>query len=158
MGETLSETPVEKAKGVVIELLDPPRIEHYWGRIEEELLTVPHLWEDRWRPEHFFQMAMSGHSQIWAVGTESEIRLVAFTQVNVFPVARMLWVSLVFGQLSENEEALDKLNAVLEGFAITQKCVKIEGEGRLGWERKLRKFGAIRTRVVVSREVRGSLH
>lgn len=158
MGEALSETSVAKVKEVVIELLDPLRIEHYWPQIEAELRTVPHLWEDRWRPEHFFQMAMSGHSQIWAVGTERDIELIAFTQVNVFPVARMLWVSLVFGKLSENDEALDRLNAVLEGFALMQNCARIEGEGRPGWERKLRRFGATRTRVVVSREVRGRMH
>jgi hypothetical protein len=132
MGEVMSEWQAE--------LLTDEKLEIYWPFIQQELQRVPHIWSRRWTIEWFWQAANSGFMQVWGLGPQNAIHVVAFTQIAVYPAARAISITLLFGH--GVDKAIPLLSATLQQFARSQECEFIECVGRAGWTKKLPSVGA----------------
>jgi len=137
--------------GMPAEMLDADKILHYWPNIIKMLDEVPHTWEKNFTKEFFLQAALHEKMQIWAIG-DGSIRLIIFTQIAVFPVARILEVIWAAG-IGVLDTAGPVVDGALEHFAVSQECSRIDIHGRGGWERILAPWGFKRTSVILSRPV-----
>jgi len=122
----------------------------YWHDIEKELLTIPHVWQPWWTLESIRNGVIAGHLQCWVVGTKSRIDAVLFTQIAIYPGAKMLQIIVAFGKLLDY---IDLCDAVLTRYAETWGCSEIEMTGRPGWGPKLRKMGFKRNSIVMAKKL-----
>jgi hypothetical protein len=89
--------------------------------------------------------------QVWAAGPRDCFTFIMFSQVAIYPAARWLELVLAFG--SQLETLFPLLDATMEKFARDQNCTTIEMIGRLGWDKKLRPYGAERVGVVMRKRI-----
>lgn len=124
------------------------RFQALWPRIAEQMDTVAPMWNVWWTKDYIYDATMSRALQVWGIGRDGEIRITAFTRLAQYPTGLALQVFLVLG--NELDEFLDAMYAAFEHFGRELGCVRIEGVGRRGWERKLRKFGATTVTTMIS--------
>lgn len=110
------------------------------SRINEQLDTVRHLWEDYYSKDFITDMVLQGSWQAWAFEKErGAVNIVVLTQIVEYPVSTILQVILVFG--NSLDECLPMMEATLERFARVTRCDFCEiMNARVGWERKLKRF------------------
>jgi hypothetical protein len=113
------------------ELMTPEAFEKYWPFISSELDRVPHIWNRYYTKEYLFAAAMIGDFQVWGTGPKNQIRLVVFTRITVYPAARILQVTLAFG--NDLERCLPSLVATLEKASYNAECSRCDIIGREGW-------------------------
>lgn len=133
-------------------IFSPEEIDHYWERIHEQLLTVPHTWERWWTLPSLYQAAITGKLQLWAVLREKQIVMVLFSSIRQYPASRTLNLTLAFGDVGL-DVAVPLLDAACSRFAQEMDCDYIELMGRPGWERTLKNFGAEKVAVVLTKKV-----
>jgi|SRR5262245_11265036 len=143
MGETISHQ---------VTLLEPPYSDFHWPRIEQELDTVKHIWAHRYTKEALFEAIARQMMQLWVVGEDDRYHLVVVTQIQDFPIGRILQVVLAFG--NQFEKYLPTLDATLDRFAQIQECQEIEVIGRDGFQKLLAGRGFARKSIVLSRPVK----
>ncbi len=93
---------------------------------------------------------IAGHLQCWVVGTGSRIDAVLFTQIAIYPGAKMLQIIVAFGKMLDY---LDLADAVLTHYAMVWNCTEIEMTGRPGWGPKLRERGFKRNSIVMAKKL-----
>ena len=158
MGEALEFENFPATK-VVPELFSQEKAAHYWPMIEEELIKVDHLWSHRWTLESIRQSIEIGQTQVWGFGSDETIHFVMLTQIDIYPAAKVLRIFLALGTLGKEDEFMNSAYDVVESFAKACGCVEIEVTGRLGWAKKLARFGPRRAYAVLVKSVMmGSVH
>lgn len=133
----------------VVERLRGDRLDRYWPLIEQELDAVPVIWNPWWTKDSLRTMIDAERVQCWGAGTEEVIRLVAFTQILVYPVQQVAQAFLLFGR--DLDEHLPEMLATFERFGIANNCQSLEIIGRSGWESKLKSAGYTKTQVILHR-------
>jgi hypothetical protein len=124
---------------IEIERLEGPKFVYYWPAISQELDSIPQFWAPWWTKEAIYGLTMDGTFQCWGAGTETELKVVVFTQVAHYPANTILQIFLAFG--TGIDEVTSGLVTVFERFAAESGCTMVEVVGRLGWEPKLRDIG-----------------
>ena len=132
-------------------LLSVEEFDHFWPDIEKMMDLVPHTWPDLTK-ESIVNQVLEGKMQVWGVG-DTAIKMVLFTQVATFPARRVLQIFWGAGQGRIFEKAGDSVESVMEYFARSQGCTRIDVIGREGWERILAPRGFKRTSIILSREI-----
>lgn len=118
-------------------LLTTTQFEHYWPLIQAEMDKVRHTWELWWTKESFYAATMEGYMQAWAIGSPTEIHLVAFTQIVYYPANVMLRITLLIG--NGLDKYYDIAEATIEKYARDRGCAYMEVHGRRGWQRRISK-------------------
>jgi hypothetical protein len=108
---------------------------------------VPHIWAPWWTKEYLFEAVLVGRVQCWAVGPQERIQLIIFTQIAIYPAARILQSLFILG--NGLDEGLPVLAATLKRFAELQDCAACEVTGRKGWKKKLASEGFVQRGVVL---------
>ena len=138
---TLGDVPAPKPTCSAIYLLDRKQVEHYWPRIEAELLAEPELWSNWWTLESLFEGIISDVLQVWVVSNSNEkLTAVFMTQILAAPAGKVLQVFWIRGKLPDG--ALNRISLTLDHFGRHHGCFQLCVTGRKGWERKLRNLGA----------------
>jgi hypothetical protein len=110
-----------------------------WERAKHHI--APAL--DGWTLEAVESEIEQGRARLWT--TENSA---AVTQLHEYPAGRVLRLWLAGGDLDELRGLHD---SIAERYAREQGCVRIEIEGRPGWERVFQ--GYRKTRVILTKEV-----
>jgi hypothetical protein len=147
----MTATGTDMQTGWEMQLLPYSHIQHYWPHIEDMLKRVPQTWQDH-TLESLHDRALAGTMQVWGLGPKECIRVVVFTQVVNFPATRVLEVIWMAGE-GGLLYGLDVADAVVEDFARTQHCSRIDLYGREGWEKIAKSHGYRKLAVVLSRPV-----
>lgn len=137
MAQTLATTEL-LTRHYRTELMDAEAFDKYWPQMARELDTVSHIWNRYYTKEYLYSAGMVGEFQTWAVGPPSEIRLVVFTKIAIYPASRILQVFLAFG--NDVERCLPSLVATLEKAVNDTGCDFCDVIGRPGWEKLLPGF------------------
>lgn len=124
---------------VVVERLSVEKFLIYWPRIEQELKTVPHVWEDFWTLDSIRDATIQGTFQCWGAGSADDVEVVCWSQVSHYPTGAVFRVFLAIGQ--GVDKCLPALETIFEEFAHDNGCHLAEVVGRPGWGPKLRKMG-----------------
>jgi hypothetical protein len=135
----------------VIELLTPEKFDTYWGQIEQQLDTIPHVWEMCWTKDFIRDAAMSGRFQCWTIGSPTLIHGVAFSQIAVYPARSIFQVLILFG--AGMDDAVETIDAVLSKFAFERGCEYVEVSGRPGWEQRLKHMGFKKISTTLSKQL-----
>lgn len=139
MVQTLALNKAWETPNVVVNRMSPDEVVGHWGRIERELNLVPHIWQPYWTTQFLYYSVLGGNMQMWACGTVTQINLVIWTQIGLYPACKSLQVVLALG--TQVDEALPILEAELEHFARETECDICEVIGRTGWWSKLKRNG-----------------
>lgn len=114
-------------------------IEDFWPAMLLELRKISHLWDMWWTEESLHHMCMTGMMQVWVAGVPPTFHIVVITQICVYPAGSTLQGVLGFG--TKVDEVIPLLVETLEHYAQKHECRYTEIVGRLGWEKKLERFG-----------------
>lgn len=131
----------------------PEIVSYYWPEIERRLDEDPELWNKVYTKQNMFEKIHNGEIQVWVVFNGRIIRLMFFTQRYVAPngiaALQIFWMYGV-----GVDDILYLLDDVVDRFAATADCQRLEITGRPGWGRKLKPLGAEYQFSVFSRPVR----
>lgn len=121
-----------------------------WPMVWEAMQASPallRLYDER----YCYIAAIKGHWQVW-VYSDTEIRGIVVTKINVFPKCKVLDVMLISG--ISGLQFMEELEAVFEILARQQECAHISVSVEPALERiVLRKFRGTRFYSVVTRPV-----
>jgi len=136
-----------------VSLLEGDEFMRFWPDIAQMMDSCPETWEQFTTKEAVEEGALQGYLQVWGIGDEEEIRMVAITQVAVFPSTRVLQIVWAAGRGKVFDFAGDVVEYTLDYFAKTQRCSRIDAIGREGWIGPLKKHGFKKASVIMSRPV-----
>jgi len=86
------------------------------------------------------EQCITGQSTLWIVFSEDKEIVSAFTsQIIEYPQYKALSIQYLGG--AKMNEWLSSAMSVTKSFAMASGCATMEGYGREGWGRALRKFG-----------------
>lgn len=112
--------------------------EKFWPGIEDMLDKVPHTWK-YWTKDYIRRAVENDMMQVWGIGPPPEAVLIFFTQVGVYPAARVLHVPWGAGHF--DPEMLPTLEAALVNYAQLCECDTVEIRGRPGWDPYFKSVG-----------------
>lgn len=107
----------------------------YWELIWQCFRDVPgwvHLYDEAWT----YKQCKKGHLHVWAY-SDTEIRGIMVTRINVFPKCKVLDVVGVSGHAGL--EFIDDLDSVCEALARQHGCAYLVCVARPGMERILKR-------------------
>lgn len=133
----------------VSERLTEEKIEAYWPFISEQLDLVPHIWEKWYTKDSLFSCAMMGEYDVWASGTQADVRFIIFSRIVDCPNSRILILFLGLG--NDAKKCLPSLTALLERHAMIAGCTHCDVIGRQGWEKFLPGFR--KEQIILSRRL-----
>ena len=133
--------------------LTPEMFDHYWPELSQVLDQEPELWNKYYSKQNIWDRVHNKEIQVWVVFNGQLIRLVFFTQRYVAPNGiATLQIFWMYG--TGLKEAMYMLDGVVDKFASTLDCTRLEVTGRKGFERLLAPLGAEYQYSVFSRPVR----
>ena len=124
---------------IEVERLEGVKFAYYWPAIERQLDFIPQYWSFWWTKDAIYGLTMDGTFQCWGAGTETELKMVMFSQVAHYPANTILQVFLAFG--TGIDEVTSGVVETFRRFAVERGCTGVEVTGRPGWETKLKKVG-----------------
>lgn len=134
-------------------MLDRAEIEHYWSQVALALDAEPELWQFSFTKDDILAGLFAGTLQLWSVSTKEIIHLLFMTQcyttVAGINVAQVWWC---YGEGLADKMPL--IDLVLDSFAATRGCARVEGQGRDGFGKLVKNLGYRKDYSVWSRPVR----
>jgi hypothetical protein len=121
-------------------LLDGQQIDFYWPEIMRLLGEVPGYY-DFFTPEWTYQKAKSKDIQVWGL-SDGQIRGIIVTQILIFPAQKAFEILGAAG--NGLLEFMDQMEDVFEFIANDAGCTTMMTRTRPGFERLLRKRGAVK--------------
>lgn len=125
------------------------RLEHYWLDIAALLFEVPGFCEC-YSVEWAFERAKMGHLQVWALA-DDKIRAIVLTQIAVFPRCNVFEI-LAAGGVGLMD-FMNEMEDVFMRIAYDNGCSVIQARCRPGLEKALKRRGAWKQSVVLSKPV-----
>ena len=149
---THGDVPAPKPTCSAIYLLDQKQVEHYWPRIEAELLAEPELWSNWWTLEALFAGMLNDTIQVWVISNPDEkLTAIFMTQILTAPAGRVLQVFWMRGKIPDG--AINRISLTLDHFGKHHNCFRLCVAGRKGWERLLRPIGAQLDTIILTRPI-----
>lgn len=139
--------------GFRVAYMTPELFDLYWPQMQVVLDLEPELWNKVFTKEIIRSRVHDKQIQAWVVFNGEMIRLVFFTQRYVAPNGTAtLQIFWLYG--TGLKEVMHLLDDVIDHFAATADCQRLEITGRKGFERLLAPLGAEYQYSVYSRPVR----
>lgn len=110
-------------------------VDLYWELVWAGFRELPgwlHLYDEAWT----YEQVKKGHLHVWAY-SDTEIRGIMVTRINVFPKCKVLDVVGISGHAGL--EFMEDLDSVCENLARQQGCSFLVTTARPGMERVLRR-------------------
>lgn len=97
----------------------------------------------RSKVDDILRFLLAGQMQLWVVFSKDEQQIYGhiITEVKQYPQFKMLVIQYCCIESHYMQYVEDKMQDIAERFAKDSGCVGIELVGRLGWGKKLEKFG-----------------
>lgn len=110
---------------------------YYWPQVEPMITAAVAESANRWTTLEVLARLVSRDMQMWVV-IEGQ-RLVGVVVTEIYPTAagKTCALPIVGGEILPHLELL----SVIKAWSDEAGCVRLEGMGRPGWERALRKLG-----------------
>jgi len=124
-----------------------------WPRVEPLLKKATETRDGQYHPFDIFDKLVDGDLQLWGIfSDEKELIAVLTTRVCQYRNSRALSIDWVGG--SQMKAWLPQVLETLKSFAIHNGCSSLEGRGRSGWVRALKKFGWEQDYIAIKMELK----
>lgn len=128
-------------------------VDNYWELVRDLIDDSLKYSDGKYTSEDIRRMIFRKEMQLWIViDIEHTITAAIITQIVNFPCKRVLLFVLVSG--SDFDEWKHCLTTFIN-FAKYSNCHSIEGYGRPGWEKKIRKLGFTKIHTIYRLELNG---
>jgi hypothetical protein len=125
---------------MIITVIPREHIPREWPRVEPLLKMATDTRGGQYHPFDIFDKLIDGELQLWGIfNEERELLAVLTTRVFQYRNSRALSIDWVGG--SQMKSWLPAVIERLKDFAKTNGCKTLEGRGRSGWLRALKKHG-----------------
>lgn len=130
--------PGPPASGVILEGVSPAHLDLYWPRVERWIASAVHDAGHCWTSEDVRQDLDTARMQLWVIWKDGTMRGCIVT--HVFESPRGLTCAMPVVGCDDMAGCIGVLDTI-EAWAKSLKCVRLQGEGRAGWERALKPRG-----------------
>lgn len=115
-------------------------IDNYWHLVREFIVQSLRKMSDGSKLDDIYHDLITNNKQLWIAYDRDEEKIIgcALTSIVVFPEFKKLLYYIVSGK---NFELWRDYSFVIENWAKSNGCTKIEMCGRLGWRKYLESLG-----------------
>lgn len=125
---------------MIITVIPREHIPREWPRVEPLLKRATDTRDGQYHPFDIFDKLIDGELQLWGIFDDERELLATFTtRVCQYRNSRALSMDWVGG--SQMKTWLPEVMERLKDFARSHGCTSLEGRGRSGWVRALKKYG-----------------
>lgn len=124
-----------------------------WPRVEPLLRLATDTRDGQYDPSDIFDKLLSGELLLWGIfDDETQIVAALTTRICQYRNSRALSIDWVGG--SQMKTWLPEVMEMLKRFAKDHGCQSLEGRGRSGWVRALKKYGWEHDYIAVKMELK----
>lgn len=124
---------------MIISAVPTDLLDTAWPRLVGLLSMAFDMYPGRFDADDILNLCRSEEMAVWAVIDETEIIGAFTTRIAEYPRTRALVIDWVGGNHMQNW--LDDVLSLLNDYAADCECGLIEGHGRSGWGRILKRHG-----------------
>lgn len=129
----------------------PELLNKFWPEVERLLLETRDLWARKCDAIDIYNWVLQESMHLWISATKDELLGAALLIVEDFPKLRQVRVFWASG--FDTKEYLEQGIMMMEYWADSIGAEEVEVEGRIGWERRLKKLGYLKKGVVLQKDV-----
>lgn len=128
---------------MIVSYVPPEYLDTVWGTAGAMIRPAAEFNGGRYTVRDAYRGITSGNMQLWIIfddeDEEKKIYGAVVTVITNYPSKKFLTILMVGG--SKMYRWIEQLSDVMEKWARDNECSGVEGYGRIGWKKLLKKFG-----------------